>query len=633
MIHHGHAPILRRTVYRKGHVAPWSVGLAPYTGRMTRCSIAPGVGGLARAGWRPSRPRLRGRDWRAANRPPVAAAAPRRRGASSGGCPDAVAAAAALLAAAWLRLRRALTMNRAVALALCALFVAGPRGAAAPGRAAPERRVLLLRVPALHRQRPRRQPRQRLRLIGIGGDAIMDADRPRATPRRPGRWARPSLGRRSMPSAMLAPRYLVGPRRAGGHRRVVVSRTGRPSASPACSTACSVSGSATALPRGSSPSASPRWSTAALAFGSFMLWYIVKEPTMSHATSMCAVAAFIYAWAVTRGRRAAGQWAALGLLGGLMLAVRWQNLVFLAFPAWEFDRRSPPVPAPPGTAHLGAARRAVRAPARRGVPAAALAWNAIYGSPLAVSPLSPKMLWLSPDLVRMLWSSRNGLFATSPITYLAALGLVVFAVRDRAVRPARARGLRPGRLRERVGRGLVGRRGVRPAAVRRHDAAAGGGPRGGHRRTASLDGEAAAGRGRRPPGAARARGTSRPWPPRSRAGFGGSVPQSFAESPSDQARTLHRWFGHPFSYPANLSTRHAGRRAVPVGLFAFAVARRSRNARTAAWTSGCDDDAYLGDGWHQADTQPDGTTARWRGPRPRCCCRWTTPAPLILQLA
>ena len=49
----------------------------------------------------------------------------------SGATPPSAAAlvvfagAAALLSAAWLRVRRALTLNRAVALALCALFVAG----------------------------------------------------------------------------------------------------------------------------------------------------------------------------------------------------------------------------------------------------------------------------------------------------------------------------------------------------------------------------------------------------------------------------------------------------------------------------------------------------------------------------
>ena len=35
--------------------------------------------------------------------------------------------------------------------------------------------------------------------------------------------------------------------------------------------------------------------------GSFLLWYLVKEPSMTHAPSMAAVAAFTWGWAATRG--------------------------------------------------------------------------------------------------------------------------------------------------------------------------------------------------------------------------------------------------------------------------------------------------------------------------------------------
>ena len=43
--------------------------------------------------------------------------------------------------------------------------------------------------------------------------------------------------------------------------------------------------------------------------------YLVKEPSMTHAPSMAAVAGFTWAWAATRGRRTLWQWAALGLAG------------------------------------------------------------------------------------------------------------------------------------------------------------------------------------------------------------------------------------------------------------------------------------------------------------------------------
>ena len=40
--------------------------------------------------------------------------------------------------------------------------------------------------------------------------------------------------------------------------------------------------------------------------GSFILWYLVKEPSMAHAPSMAAVAAFTWTWAATRGTGPAG---------------------------------------------------------------------------------------------------------------------------------------------------------------------------------------------------------------------------------------------------------------------------------------------------------------------------------------
>ena len=65
-----------------------------------------------------------------------------------------------------------------------------------------------------------------------------------------------------------------------------------------------------------------------------------------------------------------------------------------------------------------------------------LAWQSIYGSLIARSPVGPQIRWLDPHLADILWSARNGLFSTSPILYLGAIGLV--ALRDRAAggRPA-----------------------------------------------------------------------------------------------------------------------------------------------------------------------------------------------------
>lgn len=169
---------------------------------------------------------------------------------------------------------------------------------------------------------------------------------------------------------------------------------------------------------------------AVIVAGSFILWYFVKEPSMTHAPSMALVAAFAWAWAATRERRTRAQWMLLGGLAGFMTLVRWQNALFAVLPALDAAR-----------AIIDASRRSDRSAVGKTLvngllfTAAAtlafvpqmMAWKAIYGSWLAVSPLGPQIRFSDPQIVDILWSSRNGLFSTSPVLYISAVGLVALA--------------------------------------------------------------------------------------------------------------------------------------------------------------------------------------------------------------
>ena len=166
--------------------------------------------------------------------------------------------------------------------------------------------------------------------------------------------------------------------------------------------------------------------------GSFMLWYLVREPSMTHAPSMAAAAAFMWLWAATLERRTPVQWAALGGLAGLMTLIRWQNAIFGVLPAGELVVLAAGLVRAGDRAGLGrlAARAAIGgAAAIAAVLPQLLAWKAIYGAYFAVSPVGPQLRWSDPHLVDVLWSSRNGLFAMSPILSLAALGLPVLIAR------------------------------------------------------------------------------------------------------------------------------------------------------------------------------------------------------------
>lgn len=164
--------------------------------------------------------------------------------------------------------------------------------------------------------------------------------------------------------------------------------------------------------------------------GSFMAWYLVKEPSMTHASSMASVAGFTWMWAATRENRSLRSWAILGLLAGFMGLIRWQNLLFALLPGID------------ALTILLRSRRTRDTRALRDATIGSavflvclviaflpqmLAWKSMYGTFIARSPVGPQVRWSDPHLVDILWSARNGLFSTTPILYLGAIGLAIFA--------------------------------------------------------------------------------------------------------------------------------------------------------------------------------------------------------------
>lgn len=348
--------------------------------------------------------------------------------------------------------------------------------------------------------------------------------------------------------------------------------------------------------------------------GSFMLWYLVKEPSMTHAASMAAVAGFTWMWAATRERRALKAWALLGLLAGFMTLIRWQNAVFALLPGFDAlqmlvrHRRADDRRVLRDTA-IGSA--AFLACAFVGFLPQMLAWQSIYGALIARSPVGPQIRWTSPRLVDILWSARNGLFSTAPILYLGAIGLAGFAVARPAV------GM-PAVLVIAVmiyfnaciqdwwgSAGFGGRRfdGTIPlfclglaafmdhamAIVRRHAAAA---------VTALLAVIAVwnlALMGAAQQGAVR---------------IGETLP--FDRAWAAQARVLHSWFGNPFTYPASLI--FALRNGVSPGEYDLLSTNRFLTDPLQQYGRidlGAEDDATLvGVGWHAPEREGP-ATFRW----------------------
>jgi hypothetical protein len=353
--------------------------------------------------------------------------------------------------------------------------------------------------------------------------------------------------------------------------------------------------------------------TAFVMGGSFMLWYIVKEPSMTHAPSMAAVAGFVWAWLATRDERTTGQWAWLGALAGFMTLIRWQNALFALLPAC--DAIALLVAAGRSGDRLRFGRTMIRGALFTACATAAfvpqmIAWHSIYGAWFAVSPVGPQIRWSDPHLADILWSSRNGLFSWSPVLYCGAIGLVAFA----AARPA-------------VGIPAL----LAVTAMTYFNACIqdwwGSAGFGGRRFDGTIPlfciGVAAFG--------SSAVALTRRHPLRIVAGAGSilvlwnlalmSAAQdgvvrigeslSFGDASAAQSRALHRWFGNPFTYPASLA--FALRNGLPPSDYDLLSANRFLIDPLRPYARvdiGAGDAWLLGEGWHGPERE-GAITYRW----------------------
>lgn len=172
----------------------------------------------------------------------------------------------------------------------------------------------------------------------------------------------------------------------------------------------------------------------------FMLYYTLYEPYMSHAASFFTATLFIYFWDATRyydqtlQMRLPRHWIALGMAAGLMMLVRWQNALLMVLPAVE---------------SLAMYLILMRSKSWRKIvslltgnflfllcaiaaffPQMA-AWKIIYGSFLTIPQGTSFLRWGSPFILELLFSSRHGLYAWSPVVYLSTIGWFAFFKREK----------------------------------------------------------------------------------------------------------------------------------------------------------------------------------------------------------
>jgi hypothetical protein len=165
------------------------------------------------------------------------------------------------------------------------------------------------------------------------------------------------------------------------------------------------------------------WTLLLLLYASFLWWYLVDEPVMSHAGSFFLSALVLRVfWDGRHGLRV-GRALVLGALVGLAATVRWQNALLLLLPAaglLPLLRRDP--------------RKAVSTGALvlfcflLGVLPQMLAWKAIFGSYLLADPPHGRdfLRLFHPFLLQTLFSSRHGLLFWTPLLWGGFLGYLLF---------------------------------------------------------------------------------------------------------------------------------------------------------------------------------------------------------------
>lgn len=161
------------------------------------------------------------------------------------------------------------------------------------------------------------------------------------------------------------------------------------------------------------------------------IYYIIAEPSMSHAITIFTNALFLYFWYPPRPNRSAQDWLILGFVTALVALVRWQEGLFALIPIlelgwWVWHKK---VSLRDGSQWLLLFGLAVLV----GFIPQFVMWSQVYGSPLLIPQGENFMHWLAPQPLLTLFSTRHGLITWHPLFLLALLGLIPLWKHNRAI--------------------------------------------------------------------------------------------------------------------------------------------------------------------------------------------------------
>ncbi|MBE0447665.1 MAG: glycosyltransferase family 39 protein [Actinobacteria bacterium] len=163
-----------------------------------------------------------------------------------------------------------------------------------------------------------------------------------------------------------------------------------------------------------------------------LIYYMTMEPLMAHTISMFSITLFVFLWYVTRDNRRLYHWAILGVVGGLLTIVRYQDAPFLLIPVIDTvitKLRKPDSP-PKSWLYYGFAFGVFFLAALLATTPQLYENKVFYGSPFINGyghGGEGFIYWNSPKILYSLFSTQSGLVLWSPIMLLSFIGLFWFS--------------------------------------------------------------------------------------------------------------------------------------------------------------------------------------------------------------
>jgi len=163
--------------------------------------------------------------------------------------------------------------------------------------------------------------------------------------------------------------------------------------------------------------------TLTIIFATSVFNYLYNEPTSSHITSIFIISLFFFFFLNLKKDRFS-HWLFLGIIGGFVFLVRWQQIVFLLPALWSLLKTRKI------SYFLGFATGFLPT-----FSIQLLAWYFISGSLFFIPQgtgfvsLTAFLSGYPPQFLKVLFSANHGLFYWTPITFFALLGLIFLSFR------------------------------------------------------------------------------------------------------------------------------------------------------------------------------------------------------------